>query len=38
MRYSELIIKEAGHYWDNATDHIFVKEMVDGTLNKREFC
>ncbi len=37
MRYSELIIKEAGLFWDKATDHLFIKEMVNGTLNKKIF-
>ncbi len=37
MKLSEKIIQNASPYWHKATDHQFVREMVNGTLDKAVF-
>ncbi len=37
MKFSDYTIGESKEYWDKATDHIFIKEMVDGVLDKELF-
>lgn len=37
MNFSDYLIKQAEPHWQNATDHVFIREMVDGTLDKKAF-
>ncbi|PID63582.1 MAG: transcriptional regulator [Gammaproteobacteria bacterium] len=37
MKFSDKLIQQAEPHWQRATDHIFVQEMVDGTLKKQAF-
>lgn len=37
MSFFNSIVKQAGEHWDKATDHIFIQEMVNNTLNKEVF-
>ncbi len=37
MKLSEKIIQNASPYWDKATDHQFVREMVEGSLDPAVF-
>lgn len=36
-KFSDYIIKQAGDFWDRATDHIFIQEMVISKLNRKSF-
>lgn len=37
MLFSDVLIQEAEPHWQSATDHDFIREMVDGTLDTEAF-
>ncbi|RKR72778.1 thiaminase/transcriptional activator TenA [Otariodibacter oris] len=37
VKFSDYLIQQAEPYWQQATDHGFIRDMVDGTLDKKVF-
>lgn len=37
MKFSEVLIQQAEPHWQKATDHVFIREMVEGSLDKSAF-
>ncbi len=36
-KFSQVLIEKAGSHWENAVDHKFIREMVNGTLEDKVY-